>query len=116
MVDPVGMETLLAKLNAARETLGAGLAVPVGAARGANGANAAKPVDFASLLQKSLGAVDQDQVQATTLAERFQLGDPKVTLEETMVAVQKANLSFQQLVQVRNRVVSAYHDIMNMQV
>ena len=44
------------------------------------------------------------------------MGDPAVSLEETMLSIQTANVSFQSLVQVRNRMVSAYHDIMNMQI
>ena len=68
------------------------------------------------MLKRTLDGVDAAQSQSTTMAAKFQLGDPSVTLEETMVAVQKASLSFQQLVQIRNRVVAAYHDVMNMQV
>jgi flagellar hook-basal body complex protein FliE len=79
-------------------------------------AGAAKGVDFGTLLKQSIDGVDDAQVQAGRLAEQFQLGNPKVTLEETMVAVQKASLSFQQAVQIRNRVIAAYHDVMNMQV
>jgi flagellar hook-basal body complex protein FliE len=115
-MQPISMETLLARLAAAREALaqgmdGAGAMPPRAATTGRAGA-----ADFGAVLRDSLARVDADQTRATTLAERFQLGDPKATLEETMVAVQKASLSFQQLVQIRNRVVSAYHDIMNMQV
>jgi flagellar hook-basal body complex protein FliE len=123
-MDPVGMESLLARLNAAREALGqGGAAVQRAGARldalGAGSAAAApagKTVDFGALLKQSLDGVDNAQVQAGSLAEQFQLGSPKVTLEETMVAVQKASLSFQQAVQIRNRVIAAYHDVMNMQV
>ena len=49
-------------------------------------------------------------------ARDFELGVPDSSLNEVMISMQKANLSFQQMVQVRNRLVSAYHDIMNMQV
>jgi len=113
-MDPVGMDTLLAKLNAARETLSQGIGPGAGthAARG----EGPKSVDFGAFLKQSLDNVDGAQVKASSLAERFQLGDPKVSLEETMVSVQKASLSFQQLVQIRNRVIAAYHDVMNMQV
>ena len=118
-MDPVGMESLLAKLNAAREALshGVGASAASVAAKAASGATAkAQGVDFGSLLKASVTGVDNAQTQASTLATKFQLGDPKVSLEETMVAVQKASLSFQQLVQIRNRVIAAYHDVMNMQV
>ena len=119
-MDPVGMESLLAKLQAAREVVGRGIGPGTGV--GATGAAAslgstpASKVDFGAMLKKSLDGVDAAQAQSTSMAEKFQLGDPSVTLEETMVAVQKASLSFQQLVQIRNRVVAAYHDVMNMQV
>lgn len=122
-MDPVGMETLLARLNAAREALGQGGAAVqrTGARLEGLGAGSGAPapatkVDFGALLKQSLDGVDNAQVQAGSLAEQFQLGNPKVTLEETMVAVQKASLSFQQAVQIRNRVIAAYHDVMNMQV
>jgi flagellar hook-basal body complex protein FliE len=119
-MDPVGMESLLAKLQAAREvvtrgvTPGAGVGASAGLAGG--GIGGAAKVDFGAMLKRTLDGVDSAQAQSTTMAEKFSLGDPTVSLEETMVAVQKASLSFQQLVQIRNRVVAAYHDVMNMQV
>jgi flagellar hook-basal body complex protein FliE len=70
---------------------------------------------FVEVLGKALSAVDSAQQNAQAAARRFQLGDPQVSLEETMIALQTANISFQSLVQVRNRLLSAYHDIMNMQ-
>ncbi len=106
-IEPLGMDALLSKLNAAREMTHR---LPVAAPKGTAG------VDFASALKESLVRVDSAQAAAATQAERFQLGDPKVTLEETMVSLAKANVSFQQLVQVRNKVVAAYHDIMNLQI
>lgn len=114
-MDPVGMQSLLAKLNAAREALGEGIA-PAAGSLATRMAPPAKSLDFGALLKRSLDGVDGAQEQAAALTEKFQLGDPKVSLEETMVAVQKASLSFQQLVQIRNRVVAAYRDVMNMQV
>jgi flagellar hook-basal body complex protein FliE len=104
------MQNLLATLNAARASLSHGLEMPAAATPKASGA------DFAQLLKASLDHVDAGQNKATTLMQQFQLGDPKVSLEETMVAMQKASLEFQEVVQVRNRVVAAYHDIMAMQV
>ena len=118
-MDPVGMESLLAKLQAAREVFTRGVTPPAGLGAAAATAGAAGPsakVDFGAMLKRTLDGVEAAQAQSTTMAEKFQLGDPTVSLEETMVAVQKASLSFQQLVQIRNRVVAAYHDVMNMQV
>jgi flagellar hook-basal body complex protein FliE len=76
----------------------------------------AKKADFTSALNQALEQVSLKQNEAEGLAQRFQLGDPGVSLEKTMVALQTSNISFQALVQVRNRVVTAYQDIMNMQV
>jgi flagellar hook-basal body complex protein FliE len=73
-------------------------------------------VDFANVLKSSLDGVNQVQRQAESLQQAFVLGDDKVSLSDTMIAMQKANISFQTTVQVRNKVVAAYNDIMNMQV
>ena len=72
--------------------------------------------DFASVLKASLDQANGMQQQAGKLAIDFELGAPDASLQDVMVSIQKANVSFQQVVQVRNRLVSAYHDIMNMQV
>ena len=81
-------------------------------------AGAAVPVagGFGPALAKALGEVSELQQRATGLAERFQLGEPAVGLEETVVAGQKASLAFQAALQLRNRVVQAYQEIMQMNV
>lgn len=69
---------------------------------------------FAGLLKASLEQVNATQSQATDLATRFELQDPNVSLPEVMVAMEKASVSFEAVKQVRNRVVAAYQEIMNM--
>ena len=71
---------------------------------------------FQQALTQALGAVSQSQNDAARLQREVQLDNPTVSLEETMVAMQKAQLGFQATLQVRNRLVQAYSDIMNMQV
>jgi flagellar hook-basal body complex protein FliE len=73
-------------------------------------------VDFANVLKSSLDGVNQVQHRAEDLQNAFVMGDDKVSLSDTMIAMQKASISFQTAVQVRNKVVAAYNDIMNMQV
>jgi flagellar hook-basal body complex protein FliE len=73
-------------------------------------------VDFAEVLKASLNQVNQSQATAENLGKNFALGDESVSLSDVMIAGQKANISFQATVQVRNKLVSAYHDIMNMQI
>lgn len=119
IIEPAGMQDLLAQLKAARETMANGIASRVGGkadAGGGLGGTSATGTDFGSLLKSTIAKVDASQQTANTMSDRFQMGDPKVSLEDTMIALSKANLSFQELVQVRNRVVSAYHDIMNLQI
>ncbi|MCG8323972.1 MAG: flagellar hook-basal body complex protein FliE [Thiotrichales bacterium] len=72
--------------------------------------------DFVNLLKSSIDKVSETQKQAGNMAERFELGDKSVDLAEVMVNLQKANVSFQAMTQVRNRLVSAYKEIMNMQI
>ena len=79
-------------------------------------AQAAKPTDFAGILKASLDQVNGMQQNAVKQARDFELGAPNTNLPDVMVSIQKANVSFQQVIQVRNRLVSAYQDIMNMQV
>jgi len=72
--------------------------------------------DFANLLQQSLNQVNELQHSAGTLRTAFETGDPNVSLVDVMVAGQKASVSFEAVNQVRNRLLSAYQDIMNMPV
>ena len=71
---------------------------------------------FLEMLTRSLDHVNQTQVQAESSAKQFQLGQNGVSLEDSMISMQKANITFQTAVQVRNKLVAAYHDIMNMQI
>ncbi len=73
-------------------------------------------VDFAQVLQSTLKDVSAASSEARAMAQEFSAGDPNVNIQEVMVNLEKASLSFQQMVQVRNRLVSAYQDIMNMPV
>jgi flagellar hook-basal body complex protein FliE len=72
--------------------------------------------DFAQVLQASIAEVSQTQQQAEGMAANFAAGNGHENLHEVMIELQKASLSFQEMVQVRNKLVSAYHDVMNMQV
>jgi flagellar hook-basal body complex protein FliE len=69
---------------------------------------------FADLLQSSIDAVNRAQSSATEMAAALERGDKSVALPEVMIAMQKASLSFQAMTEVRNRLVSAYQEIMNM--
>jgi flagellar hook-basal body complex protein FliE len=72
--------------------------------------------DFASLLKQSVDQVNETQQSASKLSAAFSAGDPNVDVAEVMVALQKAGVAFQAMTEVRNRLVSAYQDIMSMSV
>ena len=78
--------------------------------------NGTKPegVDFGDAMRNAIDFVNARQQEASALATKFEQGAPGVELADVMVAIQKANVSFQAATQVRNRLVSAYQDIMNM--
>ncbi len=73
-------------------------------------------VDFATVLRNSIDQVNATQKQAETLSANFAAGEGTANLHDVMIALQKANVSFQEMVQVRNKLVSAYQDVMNIQV
>ena len=76
----------------------------------------AASANFSSLLTESINKVNASQQQANNMSVAFELGDPNVTLPEVMLAKNKASLSFEGMVQVRNKMVEAYQEIMRMQV
>jgi flagellar hook-basal body complex protein FliE len=75
-----------------------------------------KAADFQQLMAQALRGVSDAQNEAARMQREVQMDNPTVSLEETMVAMQKAQIGFQAALQVRNRLVQAYSDIMNMQV
>lgn len=82
----------------------------------ASNAGAPGRFDFAASLNSALEGVSKSQHGATELQRQFQLENPNVSLEETMIAMNKSSLSFQAAVQVRNKLVQAYEQVMNMPV
>jgi flagellar hook-basal body complex protein FliE len=90
-------------------------------AAAAQGQAASKPEgqnagEFSALLKSAIENVNDIQQQAGKLSDSFEKGDPQTNLTEVMVALQKAKISFQAMLEVRNKLVGAYQDIMNMQI
>jgi flagellar hook-basal body complex protein FliE len=126
-IDSSRIEAMMAQLKAAATKPSAGAS----AAEGAGGVGSiggiggiARPgatessskVSFSNALKAQLDNVSKAQVSADDMGKRFASGDDSVNLSDTMIAMQKASISFQATVQVRNKLVSAYQSIMNMQV
>jgi len=106
-MDSKGIEQMLSVLQATSATAGGRVAEAQSTASGA---------DFAQVLQNSIAQVSQTQQQADAMAANFAAGNSTENLHEVMIALQTASLSFQEMIQVRNKLVSAYQDVMNMQV
>ena len=126
-IDSSRIEAMMAQLKAAAQKPAASTSAAdalgglggiggIGKAAGTDGAESSTKVSFSDALQASLQNVSNAQNQADDMGKKFAAGDDSVSLSDTMSAMQKASISFQATVQVRNKLVSAYHDIMNMQV
>lgn len=70
--------------------------------------------DFSAILKDSIDSVNQTQQASGQLSKAFETGDPDTSLAEVMIASQKASVSFQAMLQVRNKLVESYKDVMNM--
>jgi flagellar hook-basal body complex protein FliE len=114
-IDSSRIEAMMAQLKAAA-TKPAAAPAGIGGVAPAGLAKPAAKVDFADALKTSLQQVSGSQNHAEELGKRFAMGDDTVSLSDTMIAMQKASINFQATVQVRNKLVSAYHEIMNMQI
>jgi flagellar hook-basal body complex protein FliE len=100
----IQIQQVLAQMRAMTQSIG-GQETPASAARGA---------EFGQLLRSTLEQVNATQQQSTDLTTRFVAGDESVSLSDAVVAMQKASLEFEAVSQVRNRLLAAYQEIMNM--
>ncbi len=73
-------------------------------------------IDFSAVLQDSLKEVSATQQTAGAMSLRYASGDESLDLSEVMVAMQKSSLSFEAVVQVRNKMLKAYEEVMRMSV
>jgi len=105
-MDTKGIDQLLSQLQAASAQAAGN---PAAQATGG-------PGDFAAMLQSSLDQVNNAQTEAKKLAQALELGAPNVNVEDVIISLQKADVSFQTMVQVRNKLVEAYQQIMSMPV
>ncbi|MEM7209369.1 MAG: flagellar hook-basal body complex protein FliE [Pseudomonadota bacterium] len=71
---------------------------------------------FSELMKQQLDSVNASQKHAASLAELFEVGNKDVSLVDVMIAGQKSRVAFTALVEVRNKMLSAYQEVMNMQV
>jgi flagellar hook-basal body complex protein FliE len=110
-MDATGIDRMLSQLRTAQALASrkpeARLGVPEAGATKA---------DFSTMLKDSLNQVAKTQNDAVTLSKAFSVGDPNTNLQDVMIAMQKSTISFQQAIQVRNKLVQAYQEVMNLAV
>ncbi|WP_326467105.1 flagellar hook-basal body complex protein FliE [Enterobacter wuhouensis] len=100
-----GIEGVISQLQATAMT-----------ARNQNVMDEQPTISFAGQLNAALDRISDKQTAARTQAEKFTLGEPGVALNDVMADLQKASVSLQMGIQVRNKLVSAYQEVMGMQV
>jgi flagellar hook-basal body complex protein FliE len=106
-IDTRNLEVMLSELRSA---------AAVAHGKSPTAPDAAGGADFSLALKSAIDQVNAAQQQAQQMAQGFAAGQENVNLQDVMVNLQKASLSFQQMVQVRNKLVTAYQDVMNMPV
>jgi flagellar hook-basal body complex protein FliE len=90
------------------------IAKPMDNVQGAGLVAGGDRVSFANVLKQGLEAVNATQSKAADTAARFDRGEPGLELSQVMLEANKSQVAFRATVEVRNRLVSAYQDIMNM--
>jgi flagellar hook-basal body complex protein FliE len=111
------IQQVLAEMRAL-QARASGVVEGPGAAATAGGVppTGAPAVDFASLLKGTVDNIATMQNQATSMAEAYEAGDKSVDITKVMLEVQKAGLAFRAMTEVRNKLVDAYTQVMNMSV
>lgn len=108
-MDRSGIDSVLAQLNAASTVAAGNKKLPIAEEEIAG-------VDFSEKLKAAVDQVNNAQQSAGQMTRDFVSGESDKNLHEVMISLQKANISFQSMIQVRNKLVTAYQEIMNMQV
>lgn len=108
MINNIDGNQLLMQLRMAAQQARADGALPV--------ENPSSAGSFSSMLTQSIDKVNDMSQTSSRLGTAFEMGDPNVTLPDVMIAKAKAGIAFEGMVQVRNKVVEAYQEIMRIQV
>jgi len=112
----LAVEQVLAQIRSLSAQAGSGLSPTTLSPVSLDATSATGAPGFAQLLKQGIDAVNSSQQSADALASAWEKGTPGVDLARVMIETQKASVSFQALTQVRNRLISAYQDIMNMSI
>ena len=113
---PASIQAMLQTLRAYQAEASTSLDTPAGVAGASDGAQpVAKPGGFGQLVTNAIGQVNDLQMQARGMQDAYDRGEP-IALTEVVMGMQKSSLAFEATLQVRNKVLKAYEDILNMPV
>lgn len=110
-MEPVDTQSLLLQM---RSLAAQAESKPLSGESQVKSAGLEKSENFSELLAQSVKAVNEQQQKSSEMKQALERGDPDVDLTEVMVQAQKASLSFQAMTQVRNKLVEAYKEVINM--
>ncbi len=117
------INSILSQIRSYQNQMGQSSLGPVGDASrsnqiqglaGTQAADGAQAPSFTDTLKNAISGVNDAQQTAGSLAKAFEMGDPSADLARVMVAAQQSQVAFRATVEVRNRLVQAYQDVMNM--
>jgi len=109
---PSHMEKLLADMRQLRNQALYENVIPFGSNEKVGSTNEAP--DFSKILDRAINKVNDAQEYSGHLKKAYELGDPNIDITQVMVASEKAGIAFEAMKQVRNKLVEAYRDVMNM--
>lgn len=104
----IGVEQVLSQMRT--------LAAQAQGQKQAQNVSEASGVEFSNLLKTSINAVNDVQKTSGDLKTRFEMGDSSVNMVDIAIASEKSKIAFTAMTQVRNKLVQAYQDVMNMPV
>ena len=120
MTDRMDINRLLLEMRSLKQQTNAFGAGGMAAADRVNGNTGLQPgakvngPAFGDLLQQAVGKVNEVQQTSSSMSAAYIQGDPNVDVTDVMIASQKAGVAFDAMVQVRNKLVEADRDVMNM--
>ncbi|MFW1677672.1 flagellar hook-basal body complex protein FliE [Pontibacter sp. JAM-7] len=118
MVDRADINSVLAQMRTIQSQVqsASSAVAPIQSPAGQPGIQQPERTEFGTILKNAVDQVNDAQQTAKNLAQAFERGDPMVDLPQVMLSAEKASVSFQAMTQVRNRLVTAYEDIMKMSI
>ncbi len=110
-MDTKNLDSMMARMQAMQAAMNGLPGAPA-----SNETKSANGVDFQNILKNAIENVNNAQNAAQAKAQAFSAGNYDTSLEEVIVSLQKANLSLQGMIAVRNRLVDAYKEVTSLQV